>query len=100
MVDYDATGPQKRAIAKLYQSLGVSEPIEEKQMTSGEAGCLVRSLYSRARSSKRALVLETTSRVEALNRLDSIRGLGFGATLKYLKSKGIYKVYKVYLKGR
>lgn len=53
VVEYDATGPQKRAITRLSMALGISEPIEEKLMTSGEAGRLIRRLYSQLRARKK-----------------------------------------------
>lgn len=53
MVEFDATGPQKHAITKLSRALGVQELTEEKPMTSGEAGRLIRDLYARLRLRKR-----------------------------------------------
>ena len=49
MTSYDATGPQKRAITKLAMALGVKELTEEEPMTSGDAGKLIRKLYSQLR---------------------------------------------------
>lgn len=97
MVYYDATGPQKRAITKLSASLGIKEPIEEKPMTSGEAGKLIRKLYAKLRARgkvHRVKVLETTSRQVAFLKLSSIRDLGRRATIKYDKVKGIYRVFE------
>lgn len=96
MVDYDATGPQKRAITRLCMALGISEPIEEKQMTSGEAGRLIRELYAKTRlPGKRVKVLETTNRQEAFLKLSSLRSLGRLAKLKYNGVKGSYTVYEL-----
>lgn len=47
--DYDATGRQKRAITKLCMAQGIREPIEEKLMTLGVAGRLIRELYAKLR---------------------------------------------------
>jgi len=95
---YDATGPQKREIARLSAALGESEPIEEKQMTSGEAGRLVRQLYARLKARgkvRRVKVLETTNRPEAFLRLASLRSLGRRATIKHSKATGIFRVYEL-----
>ena len=50
MVEYDATGPQKHAIARLKMALRESDPVEEQQMTSGTAGKLIRKLYARLKA--------------------------------------------------
>ena len=49
---YDASGSQKYKITKLLRALGEREPIEEKSMSIGEAGRLIRELYSRLRAKK------------------------------------------------
>ena len=54
MVEFDATGPQKREITRLNVYLGIREPIEEKPMTSGEAGRMIRDLYSRLKLRRRS----------------------------------------------
>ena len=56
MVDYNATGRQKRAITKFCIALGIREPVEEKPMTSGEAGRLIRELYAELRTSKQKVL--------------------------------------------
>jgi len=53
VVNYDATARQKAAITKLCVSLGIKTPIEEKPMTSGEAGRLYRELYARLRAQRK-----------------------------------------------
>ena len=55
MAGYDATGSQKRAITKLCISLGIKEPVEEEQMSSGVAGKLIRELYARLRADRKQL---------------------------------------------
>ena len=53
MVEFDATGPQKNKITTLSMALGLKETTEEKPMTSGEAGRLIRDLYSRLQAQNR-----------------------------------------------
>ena len=53
MVEFDATGPQKHKITTLSMALGLKEPTEEKPMTFGEAGRLIRDLYARLQSQNR-----------------------------------------------
>lgn len=55
MANYDATGNQKRAITRLCIALGIKEPIEEEQMSSGIAGKLIRQLYARLRVERKQL---------------------------------------------
>lgn len=55
IVDYDATGPQKRKITGLSMGLGIKDPIEERQMTFGEAGRLIRRLGAQMRARRRKL---------------------------------------------
>lgn len=57
MVESDATGPQKHKITTLSMALGLKEPTEEKPMTSGEAGRLIRDLYNRLRYQNRLKLL-------------------------------------------
>ena len=40
----DATPRQKKAITRLYIALGIRQPFEDRQMSKGEAGRLVRTL--------------------------------------------------------
>jgi len=51
----EATSNQVRTIAKLSMALGIKAPIEEKKMTFGEAGFLVRNLYAQLRAKNRSL---------------------------------------------
>jgi len=44
VVEYDATSGQVESITKLCRALGIKSPLEEKKMTFGEAGRLVRKL--------------------------------------------------------
>jgi len=53
VVEYDATAAQKIKIGKLSRLLGIKDYIEEAQMTKGEAGRLVRQLYSQLRAKNR-----------------------------------------------
>lgn len=98
MVDYDATGVQKAKITKLSIALGIREHIEEKSMTSGEAGRLVRELYARLKArgkARRVKVLETASRQQAFLKLASLRDLGKRATIVSSKAGDIYRVYEL-----
>ena len=53
MVEDDATGPQKNKITTLSMALGIKETTEEKSMTSGEAGKLIRELYNKLQAQNR-----------------------------------------------
>lgn len=55
VVVYDATGPQKETITSLLRGLGIRSPEEEKLMTSGEAGRLIRRLQAQMRAKERKL---------------------------------------------
>ena len=57
MVEFDATGPQKHKITTLSMALGLKEPTEEKPMTFGEAGKLIRELYGKLQSQNRLRTL-------------------------------------------
>lgn len=52
MAEY-ATSAQIRAITKLCSVLRIREPLEERQMTSGEAGLMIRQLSQKIQSNKR-----------------------------------------------
>lgn len=45
--DEPATGKQLHLIACLCQACGIREPVEERKMTVGEAGVLIRRLIRR-----------------------------------------------------
>lgn len=45
-MDEPATARQKLIITRLCMALGIREPLEEKSMTIGEAGRLIRVLLS------------------------------------------------------
>jgi len=46
LTNFDATMRQKTKIAQLCMALGIREPLEEKPMTLGEAGRLIRELQA------------------------------------------------------
>lgn len=46
VVVYDATAAQKIKIGKMARLLGIKEQIEDRPMTKGEAGRLLRELYT------------------------------------------------------
>lgn len=49
---YDATIRQKAAITKWCMILGITEPVEEKPMSMGVAGELIRKLAAQAKEAK------------------------------------------------
>lgn len=48
----DYTAAQGIAITKLCMALGIKEPLEEKPMTKGEAGRLIRELAAQCRAQR------------------------------------------------
>lgn len=49
----DYTAAQAVAIVKLCLALGIKEPLEERPMTKGEAGRLIRELAGRLRAERK-----------------------------------------------
>lgn len=49
----DATARQKLFITRLCMALGITEPLEEKPMTMGQAGELIRRLQDELRAQRR-----------------------------------------------
>lgn len=51
--EYDATVGQKRKITQLCMALGISEPTEEKPMSFGVAGHLIRMMLMELRGKEK-----------------------------------------------
>jgi hypothetical protein len=51
-MSYNATARQKIAIARLCMALRIAEPIEEKRMSRGEAGRLIRLMVAEVKAQR------------------------------------------------